>query len=621
MTKTITERIISAAMLLLLAAALLTGCTAGGENGNGTLTQTDSSETASAESDSLKLIESGLSQVKIIVPDTTGRAKTGADEANASAAISIRNALALLTSDGKQPMGSDWTISGEHDPDAVEILVGRTEYEEGREDIEKVGLGSYMVRAYGKKIVVFSHTESGYTEAVRKFSYLFLKYLDESEIGNSLEIPAAEIDFSGSADSGLSALPFPDGTSFSSLYNSGEGCRVAIFTGATGEQYESYLEKLQSSGYTFYVSNSVKGQRFSTLYNGSVTLNLWLNEAARELKVIIEPFSGNTLIGKESDNVFTRVTTPLLTMIGVSFTNEYGDTMDHGMCFLIRLSDGRFIIIDGGFNRDEHARSLISAIKDQASGYASNGEYTVAAWIVTHSHEDHNGLINGQYQKILDAGIKVEKVMLNFLDKDEMKRCIDEWSINWDAQETSTWAGTYRAVSGLGATQVVPHVGQVFWFADLKIEVLYTLECIAPDAADAMNSTSLIMKMTFSDPSSGRQTTYMSTGDATGKALFQLSSMYGDYLKTDVLQLAHHGMVTFGWTEGTIAAYRLMSPSVLLWPVGEGDYPNLVNKEYNRQAWDPEYNPNIREVYVAGHVGNRTTLEMPYHAGTAVVTK
>ena len=605
--------------LVILTVFFLACCT-GRANPENTAESTGT-ETVPSAALPLTLIENGLSRVKIIVPDTTGTTKTESDKLNASAANSIKRALASLTSDGKQAMGSDWTMTGEHDPEAVEILIGRTEYDEGRQDINETGLGSYLVRSYGKKIVIFAHTAAGYEEAIKKFSYLFVTFLKENPSGNTLEIPAEEIDFSGSVDEELSALPYPDGASFSTLYNSGEECRIAIFTGATESCYEQYLEKLTASGYKSYVSNSVKTHRFATLYNDKVTLNLWLSAATKDLKVIIEPFSPATLIGTENDNVFTRVTTPSLTMIGVGFTNEYGETMDNGMCFLIRLSDGRFIVIDGGFNRDEHAQSLISAIKDQAKDYVRNGEYTIAAWIVTHSHEDHNGLINGQCRKIMNAGIKVEKVMLNFLDRDEMKRCIDEWSINWDAEETNTWAGTYRAITEFGAERVVPHIGQVFWFADLKIEVLYTLECIAPAAADAMNSTSLIMKMTFSNPADGTQTTYMSTGDATGKAFFQLSNMYGDYLKVDVLQLAHHGMVTFGWEEGTISAYRLIAPSILLWPVGEGDYPNLKNKSYNRQAWDPELNPNIKEVYIAGHIGNRVTLDMPYKAGSAIITK
>ncbi len=609
---------LAAAAALIAGAILMPACSspAGGPGESGTTGVPSVTEAAPA---GVVLIENGRSSVRIVVPDTTGRVKTEEDEMNSAAAVALKKALEAFISDGDQPMGSDWVLNGTHDPEALEILIGKTEYEEGRDDMEKVSSGGYMVRIYGRKIVVFARSGDAYTEAVRKFGALLSEHANDTGSGITVEIPPEELDFSGRSSDIIAAVPSPADVVYSTVYNSGEGCRELIYLNASPEKYRNYVALLKESGFTFYASHEIKRNCFSTLYSAEVTVTVWYYGNERQLRIIVEPFSQATLIGTEADNVFTRVTTPALTMLGVSYTNSYGDTMEHGMCFLIRLSDGRFIVIDGGFNRAEHANSLIGAIKDQAAEYTTDGKYTIAAWIVTHSHEDHNALLNGRYKDIMKAGITVERVILNFLDKDEMKRCIEEWPINWSTGETDTWAGTYRAITGLGADQVVAHVGQVFWFADLKIEVLYTLECIAPEAADAMSSTSRIMKMTFTDPATGQQMVYMSLGDATGKALNHLTKMYGDYLKTDVLQLAHHGMVTFGWVEGTIAAYKAMAPTVLLWPVGEGDYPKLLDKSYNRRAYDPAYNPNIKEVYVGGPVGRMTMLLMPYTLGTAKV--
>ena len=155
----------------------------------------------------------------------------------------------------------------------------------------------------------------------------------------------------------------------------------------------------------------------------------------------------------------------------------------------------------------------------------------------------------------------------------------------------------------------------------MTLETLYTIENYGPTLAQAFNTTSLIMKMTFTDPETKQQTVYLSTGDATGPAFLATSRYFGNYLKSDIVQVAHHGYTTWGTEEGTMAAYRLAVPPTVLWPQGSHGYPNYVTKSYNAVLVNVSTNPNYKETLVAGDEGQITVFPMPYTVGSAIVTK
>ena len=60
----------------------------------------------------------------------------------------------------------------------------------------------------------------------------------------------------------------------------------------------------------------------------------------------------------------------------------------------------------------------------------------------------------------------------------------------------------------------------------------------------------------------------------------QIAKVYGDYLKSDVLQMAHHGL-----SGGEITLYQAADPDICLWPTTEtrfsGNYDSNVNDPYS----------------------------------------
>lgn len=97
---------------------------------------------------------------------------------------------------------------------------------------------------------------------------------------------------------------------------------------------------------------------------------------------------------------------------------------------------------------------------------------------------------------------------MSFMSESERARAMEEFPDNWSEDEGGAFPKTYAAAEYLGADLHKVHVGQVFYFANLQIEVLFTMESYGPTPCNALNTTSVVMKMTFEVD--GEETIYMS---------------------------------------------------------------------------------------------------------------
>ena len=101
-----------------------------------------------------------------------------------------------------------------------------------------------------------------------------------------------------------------------------------------------------------------------------------------------------------------------------------------------------------------------------------------------------------------------------------------------------------------------------------------------------------------------RDNTVLVLGDASNRSCGYMVHSYGDFLKSDIVQVAHHG-----YTGGTIPLYEAIDADVLLWPCGvasiDGSYERLMERDYNAKAVEL-----AEEVYIAGKFIH--TLPLPY---------
>lgn len=589
---------------VLMLMALLCGC---GETAD--VTDTTTADT-SVDITTTAPVEEAPTELNIV---TDGKAVFTLirDEDADSAGVEVAQARVIMNkvkdlTKANMGLGTDWVKRGsELDSSTYEILVGMTAYPETQEVISSLGYGDWALRVVGNKIVVFGFDSASLSQATAKLAMLLEKGV--SEDGKSITLKVEDINQTGTKNEQLNALPGYEGGTFSAYYAAGGNCDEIIVRETNLDQYNAYLKKLDAAGFKCYTTNEIAGNHFATYTNDKYTVTAGYYDYETSARLLIEPLA--PAVGLKEDNVYTPITTSQITMLGLEYAKGDGSYASNGLSVLIRLTDGRFVVVDGGFNTGATAKLLMDAMKEQSKEYAKNiSDITVAAWIVTHAHGDHYGALIGQTSAF--KGIKVERILVNFLSEAERQKAISSYSGNWSTTEGQDYKNIPVVAKALGAEVHQIHVGQVYYFADLEMEVLYTIESFAPNTCNALNTSSTVTRMTF-----GGKTTYMSTGDATGYGMEICADMFGDYIQSDIVQVCHHGYTTWGDDAGMIEAYRTVNAPTVLWPQGLHAYPNYKDKAYNKAVFEV---PNYKEVYVSGALGDQIVVPLPYTVGTAI---
>ena len=255
---------------------------------------------------------------------------------------------------------------------------------------------------------------------------------------------------------------------------------------------------------------------------------------------------------------------------------------------IFRMEDGRFVVVDGGGMANE----TISLIYDNLYELAVDKDnIVIAAWMMTHAHGDHVGgfsMFTGSAKKDL---VTVQNIVHHFCTNEQYKNCNDSGR----AAETRALMKQYK-----NANIIKAHAGQILKIGGAEIEVLCTSGDLEPYTLQDHNTSSMVFRVTAQDNS------VLVLGDASYITCSYLVKAFGDYLKSDMVQLAHHG-----YAGGTIALYEKVDADVLLWPGGVGGFDgglepqDLKNRETNAVAISL-----AKEVYVAGE--SVFTFVMPY---------
>lgn len=607
--------------LLLAITALFSACT---DSGDGeptdppqsseyvTEAETEPSETEPSAPEFYDIVSGGVCAYKIVYP-----ADMPSDSAAVKAAMNIRKSLERFTTSSPD-IGDDWLGEGKtHDSEALEILVGYTSYPESAEVAPDLTYGNYIIRAVGNKIVVISHSDEGYNAAEDRLASLFFSGAEDNDDGTqSVRVSAEHLNKEFTVEKTASAIPVYDGGSSFLALDMSEGAYGIIIEDTTPDEYKKYLDVLAESGYKTHATNEIAGSYFTTVYTEEFTLNAGYYNNLGEARIIIEPYEDDTLAPLKSDAA--PVTTSQITMLGVD--GKYnGSYQNNGMCLIYRLSDGSFIVIDGGHvgNSAIYANNIIKELRAQSADYAkTDKDIRIACWIITHPHTDHHGTFLQEYKKF--TVFTFDSIMCSFWNEEDF---LESKNSNSDFA-SGTWKGYLRSrdiAKEIGADFINPHVGQVYWYGDTAFEILYTIESYLPKVAAGFNTCSLVIRTTTTD-ASGKSTTVMVTGDATGHAFEICNTMYGKSLESDIVQVAHHGAGTGGADKQTYNAYSYMKPSVIIWPAGTHNYADKSKKAWN-QILTSHRNPNYKELYIAGWQGNAVTLPLPYTLGSAILNE
>ena len=355
-------------------------------------------------------------------------------------------------------------------------------------------------------------------------------------------------------------VPQPDGGTLTGEYELENDNAMKRYEAIDAEGFAAYQKQLTDAGWTLYGCHAIGANRYATLTKEGTAVSLCYMESDRSLTVITDPLTKTALYPQEAWDGSRRVTDTTLGIFSLRYDMQggkkdavTGENIDgNGMCFVITLEDGRYIIIDGGYDHD--AAHLWYYLRD--NNRRADGKIIIAAWILTHSHPDHYACMDAFYITCGRRGITVEYVIANPVPESrfDMRYSYDKWMRDTLPQ----------IVQRLGAKYVMPHAGQVLKFCSVELEILYTHENMAPKLVWNPNEASTVFWL----KADGKSVLFL--GDVEFSTPY-LTGLYGENLKSDIVQINHHGYAGGSQAE-TAEELRLIDPSIAIWATNRATF-------------------------------------------------
>lgn len=390
------------------------------------------------------------------------------------------------------------------------------------------------------------------------------------------------------------------------IYASGEGNYEVVLNGVTEEEYLAYVASLKEDGYTEYDSNVIADNRFVTLCKkGTSTLHVNWYPALTSCRIVA--CGEDQLLPATEKESFTPVQglTPYVTQI--SYIGGETGNFTPGMSYVIQLSDGRFIIVDGGMVGDV-PNNEVAQLYNYLVDNTPSGKPVIAMWMFTHSHGDHMDTACKFLRTYSSSQITLESLVYNFPNH---LGCVNDLL-------TSTASRFPKA------KHYVMHAGQKYYVADAEIEVLYTHEDFFPLENDGENWKSSVWRMTINGK------TMLFVGDCEDENCSQIAACYGESLQSDILQVAHHG---FSAKRGNCNMNQLVDPKIALWSCDKTRFLNdgrILGLAWGK-TWDALLTDENGKVYATEEAignywlrnngwtrGDKTGERLCYHASSEV---
>ena len=355
-----------------------------------------------------------------------------------------------------------------------------------------------------------------------------------------------------------------------SYHDAGENSYLMYRDRATSEDLCAYCNALAAAGYRHHCTEQIGLGTHAFYENGTAVISVCYSEHDHVLRVVVEPATDTKLAptGLISDGKKTNVAPCLVQMNDHMF-----DVVDCGMSYILRLEDGAFVIIDGGWDTEPIADALYEKLLALADG----DEIIISAWFFTHAHVDHIGAFYPFARKYGDK-VTLKRVVYNFPGESRITEMGDEFVRGYVRKFRHTLA-LFGDVDVIKA-----RTGQRFHFTGLDMDQLFTYEdYMMPRPLRTFNDTSLA----FLVRAKGEQIFF--PGDASETMSGILVKKYGSLLESAVIQVAHHG-----YGGGTKELYDTVKAPIVLWPAPYV-HPKTGADRYNNPEWSPITREMIRD--------------------------
>ena len=350
-----------------------------------------------------------------------------------------------------------------------------------------------------------------------------------------------------------------------------------------------------NEGFTKLDVNMVEGAKFETilLTRDDELVTIYWIPADKEARVMIEKADADALSVLQK-NSSTDGGTLTMVQIGVA-RGEAVDNPMIGMCYVFKLSNGNAMIIDGGYYYDDCAHNLYKAFAKLDIAKTEDEKYIIEAWIFTHGHGDHNGVLNN-FVPLYGDKVDVTYFLYQLPTNDEISAVG-----GGKAGEAAFHELCQTAYPN--ATIINPHVGLNYYFGNATVSMLYTPDVLwaTDNKLTYYNNTSLIFKV------GGGGTSFLCMGDAGEKAAARSWKLFETTaFESGIFQLSHHGMSTGEGNESWVwdnlkKIYEASGATMVALPLGTRTEDPSDFKAYNGRwnvLFDYPYNKNNQMSYI-----------------------
>lgn len=497
------------------------------------------------------------------------------------------------------------TVDGKSERDTYEILCGVTDTPECEAILGELGYNNYIIKVVGTKIVITAQAEYALEYALSDF----IDYVTENTKDGKLEIPSDYVSMRKRTHGTFSVLtkeiPSPTGFKSCEFSDCDDGYQQATLNGCTKEMFEGYKATLASEGFKEYTTSNLGGTEFITYQKDKFTVHAYFTEHNGQMRIIA---AKNAVLPSTEKVSYTKVCEPTFTLLGLEKGGSSG-----GLGCIIGLPDGSFIIFDGGHKTKAEANDIANTLYSLSN---NSKNIIIRAWIFSHAHSDHTGAFLQFSPSYANSGIfTVESFIFYACDTEEQNKYSSSGSFDSTRNAIDTYwkdATVYKSLTG-----------QIYHFPGCDMEVLYTMSDLLPTNVGEENigdidktSVDGNLKNAVYRFFTGDQT-IMVTGDASKVNVDEMCKRYGEYLKTDIMTVPHHGhnQNRYRARNGTIEFYKLVDPSIVMWPDGVSAQQNkMAWNQTPGSAWEANYYLvhflHVKEVIVAGKT--TTTVTIPY---------
>ena len=252
--------------------------------------------------------------------------------------------------------------------------------------------------------------------------------------------------------------------------------------------------------------------------------------------------------------------------------------------YLIKTPNDKIIVVDGGNVRYMQDAYLPFAIRG-ALNLGENDYFEIDAWIITHAHDDHYGefiMMMKEYTK--ESNYKVNNFYFDFPAFGKTEYSFRDWDVeSIDLLKESFQK--YASVNGIKSNCFFDDLnGKVINSDSVKnglnleidgvcLEIMQTWS----ENDDQVNGNSIVFRVSESGKS-GRTCLFL--GDLSQSSAERLVGVYGDKIKSDIVQLAHHGQ---GGCDKYI--YDIIDAKLRLWPTPSWVWEKPQYKTSETREW------------------------------------